>query len=256
MRNEDLSPIHHETLQGNSPSNEERKKHEDGSSVGGGFDDAGVKRFFNGYAYDFDALYGKQRSLLNSFVNPLLRKSMKLRYKKTMDYCQPIKGITVLDVGCGPGHYSISLAKQGAAKVVGIDFSEEMIQLANRKAEQEKVTDICSFFPVDVFQFRTDMIFDYSVLMGFMDYIREPIPLLEKVIGLTRDKVFISFPKDSGILAVQRRMKYRKRCDLYLYGRDALNRLFTHFSPYPFEIESISRDYFVSLSIRPKRVKE
>jgi len=41
----------------------------------------------------------------------------------------------ILDLGCGPGHESMRLAGTGAI-VVGIDFSEECIRIANKRCPQ------------------------------------------------------------------------------------------------------------------------
>ena len=46
-----------------------------------------------------------------------------------------VKGKTVLDAGCGPGHYSILLAKNGA-DVTSIDISEKMIEIAKNNAKE------------------------------------------------------------------------------------------------------------------------
>src|ERR1035441_7340867 len=86
--------------------------------------------FFHRYANDFDAIYSNRGGLLNGILNGMFRKSMKLRYLKTIEGCQPIQGKTALDVGCGPGHYAITLAQRGAARVLGIDFAEGMLHIA------------------------------------------------------------------------------------------------------------------------------
>ncbi len=93
-----------------------------------------VKHFFDGYADDFDALYGTRQSLFHKLLNPIFRASMRERFEKTILNCQPIEEKTVLDIGCGPGHYSLALAEQGARKVVGLDFAEAMIERAKAKA--------------------------------------------------------------------------------------------------------------------------
>ena len=51
------------------------------------------------------------------------------------------KGETVLDVACGPGSYAIPLALRGC-KVVGTDFSSEMLKQLKLQAEKENVPEI------------------------------------------------------------------------------------------------------------------
>src|ERR1019366_5123888 len=95
--------------------------------------------FFHRYANDFDAIYSNRGGLLNGILNGMFRKSMKLRYLKTIEGCQPIQGKTALDVGCGPGHYAITLAQRGAARVLGIDFAEGMLHIAAEHARANAV---------------------------------------------------------------------------------------------------------------------
>jgi ubiquinone/menaquinone biosynthesis C-methylase UbiE len=49
-----------------------------------------------------------------------------------------LDGRTVLDLACGEGHYTRRLKQAGAARVLGIDISPEMIKLA----ESEKATPL------------------------------------------------------------------------------------------------------------------
>jgi len=58
-----------------------------------------------------------------------------------------VEGKTILDAGCGLGHYSILLAKKGA-KVTGIDISDKMIHIAEKNAEEASVN--CRFFVGDL----------------------------------------------------------------------------------------------------------
>ena len=46
-----------------------------------------------------------------------------------------LEGRTVLDLACGEGHYTRRLKQAGAARVLGVDISPEMIKLAE---ESEK----------------------------------------------------------------------------------------------------------------------
>ena len=49
-----------------------------------------------------------------------------------------VKGQIVLDVACGEGYNTRMLARQGA-EVLGIDFSERMIELAKKEEEKKKL---------------------------------------------------------------------------------------------------------------------
>ena len=44
-----------------------------------------------------------------------------------LNWCDPIEGQRVLDLGCGEGYIARQLKKRGAAHVEGIDISQEMI---------------------------------------------------------------------------------------------------------------------------------
>src|ERR1700759_4235292 len=100
-----------------------------------------TQTFFHQYANDFDAIYGNQNGVVDSVINKLFRKSMRLRYEKSVEGCEPVQGRSVLDIGCGPGHYSITLAQRGASRVVGIDFAEGMLDIAAKQAVKERVSD-------------------------------------------------------------------------------------------------------------------
>lgn len=53
--------------------------------------------------------------------------------------------MTILDYGCGNGWLGIDLITEGAAEVVGIDISGELIRKARELAEQKRVTDRIQF---------------------------------------------------------------------------------------------------------------
>lgn len=51
-----------------------------------------------------------------------------------------IKGKSVLDLGCGYGHNCLDFVKRGAARVVGIDISEKMLEVAKKESAHSKIT--------------------------------------------------------------------------------------------------------------------
>ena len=53
-------------------------------------------------------------------------------------------GMTVLDVGCGPGRVAVPIAKRVAnGQVVAVDIQPGMLKQAQEKARREAVTNIC-----------------------------------------------------------------------------------------------------------------
>jgi SAM-dependent methyltransferase len=208
-----------------------------------------TSNFFDGYARRFDAIYGNANTPLNAVVNRWLRRSMRLRYERTLEGCAPIDGKRVLDVGCGPGHYGVALAERGAAEVFGLDFAQGMIDIAKDRAASAGVGGRCEFVLGDFMTYPLAGPFDYTILMGFMDYVAEPRRVIERAVSFTRGKAFFSFPADGGILAWQRKLRYRSRCDLFMYTRDQLHALFEDLPRTRVTFEKLDRDYFVTVNI-------
>lgn len=173
---------------------------------------------------------------------------MRCRFELAIRGCNPIADRTVLDVGCGPGHYSVALARRGAREVLGIDFAPGMIDLAKHRAECNQVPGRCRFVSSDFMAYPFEHLFDYSIVMGLMDYIAEPGRIIDKVLSITRSKAFFSFPAAGGILGWQRQLRYKSRCGLFLYRREGVQRLFDR-KDCRYNIEKISRDFFVTADV-------
>jgi len=208
-----------------------------------------TSEFFHSYAHDFNAIYGNSNTFVNRWINRYLRASMRLRYEKTIAGCSPIEGRTVLDIGCGPGHYSVAVAKNGAARVYGIDFADEMIAIASQNAAAAGVEGRCEFARHDFLADPIHEKYDYTIAMGFMDYMADPRKTIEKVLSLTKGKAFFSFPTDGGLLAWQRKLRYKQRCPLYLYSQAQLDQLFSGVGRGQVRCERIARDYFVTVTM-------
>jgi len=208
-----------------------------------------TSKFFDSYAQDFNAIYGNKNNLLNNLINKLFRKTMKIRFSKTVEGCYPIDEKNVIDIGCGPGHYSITLAQKGASHILGIDFAEGMINHAKNNAEHAGVLSRCDFVLGDFSTYDFESKFDYSILMGFMDYIENPRDVIKKVLSITKSKAFFSFPSDGGLLAWQRKIRYKRRCSLFLYNVEQLHELFKDLNYKEIKVEKLDRDYFVTVFI-------
>jgi SAM-dependent methyltransferase len=63
-----------------------------------------------------------------------------------------LSGLTVLDVGCASGRFADQLLAAGAARVVGVDISPEIIRIANERRLAGPNKDRLEFFAADLAQ--------------------------------------------------------------------------------------------------------
>jgi 2-polyprenyl-3-methyl-5-hydroxy-6-metoxy-1,4-benzoquinol methylase len=206
------------------------------------------KLFWDSYATNFDAIYGTKNSWVNKAINRLFRSTMKLRFEKTMQSI-PDEKVSVIDIGCGPGHYCFSLAQSGQREVLGIDFSEKMIQLAADHALELGIEKRLKFEVLNFLEFGPEKKYDYSIMMGFIEYFEHPELIIKKALDITNRKVLISFPVAGGLLAFQRKLRYKRRCFLRLYSSEDIKRLMAEVNINSYTIEKIQRDFFVTLNL-------
>jgi demethylmenaquinone methyltransferase/2-methoxy-6-polyprenyl-1,4-benzoquinol methylase len=70
-------------------------------------------------------------------LNRLMSLGMDRRWRRLAAAAARPRGATVLDLGTGTGDLALELRRQGAVRVVGADFTPEMLAAARRKASVE-----------------------------------------------------------------------------------------------------------------------
>ena len=187
-----------------------------------------VQRFFDGYAEDFDSIYGhaRARTAFERFVDRRFRASMFLRFQEVLRRTAAPEIGSVLDVGCGSGRYLVELLRQGK-EVVGLDIAAHMLDVARGKIRDAGFeADAVPLVHAPYLDYTPGRTFDAAVLMGFFDYIADPLPTLRKLDREITREVYASFPKAGGPLAWQRAIRYRLRsCPLFLYRRADVDSL-------------------------------
>lgn len=176
-----------------------------------------IQSFFDERADRFDALYDHGSGPLNRAFNRIFRKGLYERLRLTQEWMGDLEGKSILDLGCGSGRLSIAAAGAGAAKVVGVDISEKMIQLAKRRAAEAGLESVCEFHLIDFYRYSPPGKFDYSVALGVFDYVEDPVPLIRKMVESSRIGAIASYPGTSPLRGNFRRLRYFLRnCPLYL----------------------------------------
>ena len=188
-----------------------------------------VRRRFERDAQSFDAIYRLERSPFWRWVNTTLRKAVFERYIITFERAGDVTGKEILDVGCGSGVYAVDFARRGARRVVGVDFSGNMLELARQEAERHQVADRCEFIQADFLELDLKDKFDISIAMGVFDYVPDQVTFLRKMVALTTGMVIVAFPGHSLLREPARRLRYKLagKGDIYLYSQDDVERIAT-----------------------------
>ena len=107
-----------------------------------------VKKIFDGYAKYYDLIYKNKNYVQESNY---IHKILKLHSSKN----------NILEIGCGTGMHAICLSKYNY-KIFGIDISDKMIKIANRKSYNKKKL---KFKTKDVLKLNFKNKFDTAISM-------------------------------------------------------------------------------------------
>ncbi len=92
------------------------------------------------------------------------------------------KGKTVLDAGCGTGELAYLVAQKGAKRVLGIDYSDGAIAVAQKSWFSPNL----EFFKKDIRDIKEK--FDVVVSLGTLEHLDEPLAALRKLKKLLNPK--------------------------------------------------------------------
>jgi 2-polyprenyl-3-methyl-5-hydroxy-6-metoxy-1,4-benzoquinol methylase len=160
-----------------------------------------TQEYFEQEAADFDAAYaapGQIKDFVRRVAYIYNRKPIEGRQNALVELAGDVRDKKILEAGCGPGFYSIRLAKAGA-RVTALDYAQGMVDIARRNAAQAGV-DI-DFLVGDINYIEIPNTFDITFATGVIEYISpaEHIAFLKRMAALANEHVIASFPK-KGIL--------------------------------------------------------
>lgn len=92
-----------------------------------------------------------------------------------------LKGKSILDLGCGTGHFAKYCIENGATKVTGVDISKNMIEQARKENGHEKIEYICK--PIEDLELY-NLKFDLIISSLAVHYIEDYSKLIVKVRNL------------------------------------------------------------------------
>ncbi len=116
-----------------------------------------------------------------------------LRLEWISDHCGGLFGKQVLDVGCGGGILSESMALQGA-NVLGIDMGQEPLQVAKLHALEQGVKLDYQRIPVEELAEQQPASFDVVTCMEMLEHVPDPSSIVRACAKLAKPggKLFFS----------------------------------------------------------------
>lgn len=90
-----------------------------------------------------------------------------------------ITGKSVIDLGCGSGHYTFRLEDANPRKLTGVDISDEMLRIAREKAESRGSS--AKFIKGDLHDFVPDDQYDVVFSSTLSHYIVDLFPLFANI---------------------------------------------------------------------------
>lgn len=208
-----------------------------------------VGSFFDGYANDFNAIYGDgvggQRSLFNKFCDKFFRQAMSLRFDYVIQNIDRFRPERILDLGCGGGIYLQALINAGISfdAYTGVDVADGMLALCEKRIEKAGCQAKVNFVKGDVLDKSVLTPCDMVFAMGLFDYLENPQTLIDNIKAVKPCHFLFSAPKRDHWLVPQRSLRYRMRnCDLFFYTVPMLENLLDGLD---YHIEDLGRDFMV-----------
>ena len=104
---------------------------------------------------------------LSRYLNPPADTCYPLEY--SFHLLGDVRGLTVLEYGCGDGENTVALAKRGAGRVLALDISPDLIEIARRRLEVNGVASgvefvVGSAHDVPLADGSVDVVFGMAIL--------------------------------------------------------------------------------------------
>jgi SAM-dependent methyltransferase len=151
-----------------------------------------------GHVFDFNEAVAYEQWI----SRPQNKIALEMEIQLMRDLLQPMRGESVLDIGCGTGECLKSFLDIGL-QVTGLDPSTYMLDIALKKIGQraDLYRNYAEDLPFD------DNSFNYACFFTTLEFVDDPKKALQEAFRVTKDRVFIGVFNRYAIKGIQRRVK-------------------------------------------------
>lgn len=151
-----------------------------------------------GYVFDFNDAMAYERWAKAAQD----RRTARLENRLMTDMLKPIRGESLLDIGCGIGA-SLSPFLELGLQVTGIDASPYMLDATTRNLGDR--VDLYRGYAEDL-PFE-DNSFNHACLVTSLEFVDDPAKALEEACRVAKDRIFVGVLNRYALKGVQRRLQ-------------------------------------------------
>jgi len=184
---------------------------------------------------DFDAIYtGEGWPKPYKLLSDILRRDIFDRVNASVAIAKAYdRPISILDIGCGTCRL-IEALHPTEHFVVGVDYSSEMLTKAKEILTAKGISedsyrlifgDVVNNWPNELDAYKK---FEIVVMLGLVEYISDPVPLLQKMLRFNPDKILVSFCRAKTPRTYIRRLRYKIQgldCPLFFYTQKEIQEI-------------------------------
>jgi len=151
-----------------------------------------------GYVFDFNDARKYERWVRS----PGTQQTIRLEKRLMTDMLKPIRGETLLDIGCGTGE-SISPFLVLGLQVTGVDASPYMLDatLRNMGNRVDLYRGFAEDLPFD------DNSFNHASLVTTLEFVEDPVRALEEACRVAKDRIFVGVLNRYALKGITRRLE-------------------------------------------------
>ena len=163
-----------------------------------------------GYVFSFkDAV-----SVDRWFKKPHNRFVAELENRLLLDMLKPMRGYSVLDIGCGTGINLVAFLNAGL-EVSGIDPSPYMLDIATKSVKNR--ADLHQGFAEDLPFNEND--FNYTCINTTLEFVDNPKKVIEEACRVAKDRIFIGVMNRYALKCIHLRLKGMFTESVYKHAR-------------------------------------